>query len=99
MEIVIQRFLSKALLAMPNYHDKCWFVNCCRDDYIRDKKYERWLFNEEEWTQRTSIEFVTYVGPVILTCLNHSVETKKIISILQGNPTMFFLQELHNKNN
>ena len=77
MDIVIQLFLRKALLAMPNDHEKCWFVNYWREDYIRDTKYNISLFNEEEWTPRPSIEFFTGVVPVILTCRNHSGGTQK----------------------
>ena len=39
MEIVIQHFLRKALLAILNDNKKFRFVNSCREDYIRDTKY------------------------------------------------------------
>ena len=43
MDIVIQSFLRKELLAIPNYHEKFWCVNSCRENYIHDIKYESWL--------------------------------------------------------
>ena len=76
MEIAIQYFWRKAL---QNDHETFWFANYCREDYIRDTKYERLLFNYEEWTPRPSIEFITGISPVILTCQNHSGGTKKYI--------------------
>ena len=36
------------------------------------------MFNDEEWTPRPLIEFVTGVGSVILTCKNNSGGTEKI---------------------
>ena len=78
MDIVIQSFLMKALLAMSNDHEKFRFVNLFREDYINDTKYQSWLFNDEEWTPRTSIEFVTWVVPVIITCQKHSGGTENI---------------------
>ena len=38
MDIVFQGFLGKVLLAMPNDHKKCRFVNYFREDYICDTK-------------------------------------------------------------
>ena len=38
MDIVIQPFLRKLLLAISNDHDEYWFVHSCREYCIQDKK-------------------------------------------------------------
>ena len=76
MDTVIQHFLIKSLLAMPNYHEKFLFVISCIEDYIRDTKYKIWLFNEEDWKLKPSILFIIGVGSVVITCWDHNGETK-----------------------
>ena len=77
MEMSIQRFLRKALLEIPNDNEKFRFFNYFREDYICDTEYKSWLFNVEQYTPRPSIEFVTGVVTLILTCQNHSGGTEK----------------------
>ena len=77
LDYVLQRFLRKVLLVMPNNHTQCIFANTCREDYIfRESEYECWLFNKD-WTVRPSIAFVNKIGPVLLTCRNHNGGTDK----------------------
>ena len=49
-------------------------------------KIQDLVLNEEDWTPRTSIAVVTGVGPVILTCRNHSGGTQKIYIHLPRQP-------------
>ena len=77
---IIQRFLPKVniqLVNSTNQSSKEYLVESCRDDYIRDTKYEQWLFNPS-WTIKPTAIITDKNGPMICTCRFHNKGTNKI---------------------
>ena len=77
LDIIIQRFLPKCILHLPN-KDKVFLVESCRDDFLlRDSEYEKWLFNPD-WKVLPSVTIGDNTGPMVCTCRSHSGGTKDL---------------------
>lgn len=77
MDVLIQRFLKKREMFLPNGHAKMKYVNTCRDDYLRLGKYEPWLLDYQNSVVKPAFIFHELDGPVVCTCSNHNRGTTK----------------------